>query len=484
MPMNLERDGRMFLFSSYAFRFTRCEACSSGECSSLSHCTRCLTVAFCNVDCQRASWPKHKLECRSRGAHTLAKLQARADNGDGAALADLGLIYFRGLCGQAANLDVAASTWARAAALGNEAGARLLAEFAPSTDVSATAPADAHAPPRLTLEEQDVKLSAAARAANAGHAACAIALYEACTTGPARILEARALWGLGTIYLMGQGLPEDEKRGAAYLRAAADAAVAAGVAGEPGANKVEAEMLSVLAQDEFFARHAESDGAATDADDAFALSMRASSVSRTLPLVERVWSLDPAEVSPFHCAVLAAGYAMGVGLPCDGDKAALWVDRAFTHPPKEGVADREAADARQSDALILLRGTSARLHNVSSPHRDRFNGAMAALHRRIAVAWAGSRTDSSATAAWWVAQQALHSARQGNAPFGPALKALKHAAAEGSGCAAHVLYTAYHTGTDGVVRSPAAAANWAARCSALGHSVGAGHHGDDSHGAH
>jgi hypothetical protein len=54
--------------------------------SKLQNCKGCLMVCYCSVECQRASWPMHKLVCAERGKHHadfLAECHAR---GFGAAL--------------------------------------------------------------------------------------------------------------------------------------------------------------------------------------------------------------------------------------------------------------------------------------------------------------------------------------------------------------------------------------------------------------
>jgi hypothetical protein len=41
-----------------------CSACGSTDGYKLA-CTRCKAVWYCNIDCQRADWRKHKVVCRA-----------------------------------------------------------------------------------------------------------------------------------------------------------------------------------------------------------------------------------------------------------------------------------------------------------------------------------------------------------------------------------------------------------------------------------
>lgn len=40
-----------------------CERCG-GACTPVKKCARCLSVAYCSVECQKADWRTHKPECR------------------------------------------------------------------------------------------------------------------------------------------------------------------------------------------------------------------------------------------------------------------------------------------------------------------------------------------------------------------------------------------------------------------------------------
>ena len=47
-----------------------CAECGSmaEEDASLKACKSCMLVKYCNADCQRKHWPKHKKECKQRAA--------------------------------------------------------------------------------------------------------------------------------------------------------------------------------------------------------------------------------------------------------------------------------------------------------------------------------------------------------------------------------------------------------------------------------
>lgn len=450
---------RVFNFSSYIFRFMCCDACGSGEYPSLSPCSRCLSVAYCNVECQRAAWPTHKRVCRACGALTLAALQSRADKGDGAALADLGIVHFRGHCGVEASPGDAEAAWSRGTAVGHLSAKMYLAEFAPGT----TSPRAWTAPryQAIALESQRAWLSEAALAADAGDDEKAIALYDKCVASPSFPAAACALRGLGLIYAHGEHVPRDVKCAVRCWLAAADAAAAARATELSEIAEVEAEALAGVAFLEF---------ADQETMNSVVAPKRVQAVRRAHPLIALAWSLEPGEVSPFLCAVLASGYATGSGVPCDIHEAETWMARAFT-PPPAGPDDRSAVDSRQSDAMLTLRDALSCMHEIGAENFGRFRDLVVQHHLRVAAAWDGSKTDTSRTTTWWLAQQALGNAREGRAPFHVAHASLAIAAAEGMGCAAFILYLAYETGTDGVEPSPALAARWAACCKALGHGL-------------
>jgi sulfatase maturation enzyme AslB (radical SAM superfamily) len=35
---------------------------------SLKACKSCMLIRYCNADCQKSHWPKHKKECKQRAA--------------------------------------------------------------------------------------------------------------------------------------------------------------------------------------------------------------------------------------------------------------------------------------------------------------------------------------------------------------------------------------------------------------------------------
>lgn len=397
-------------------------------------------------------------------------LQEREDRGDGAARADHGIISFRGLCRLKVDPEDAAARWTLGATGGNAICVKLLAETsAPGASIGAPLARSAPLPSRVRAQNSK-RLEAVDAIDKRNDAARAIKLYEECAAGPSDVLRARALYGLALIYSQGQGGQlSDPGRARAYLRAAADAAVASGVAGEPRAATTEAEMLSMLVQRDI-TDCSDSDGLGEDPT----TPLRSSFLCRTLPLITRAWGLDPSQVSTFLSAMLAVGYAVGAGAPCDPDKALLWVERSFSSLPPVDHYMRAAVDARQNDALGALQKAPTHLASKpeSAPLLPRFNEAVRLLHVRIAKTWAGSRTNTMRTAAFWLARKALEDAHAGRDTFAAARTALELAADEGVGCAAHMLYTAFYEGAHGAEPCPAAAARWAARCHALGHGMG------------
>jgi len=42
---------------------TRCDACGKVTSAALQRCSRCHKATYCNRDCQKAHWAKHKLVC-------------------------------------------------------------------------------------------------------------------------------------------------------------------------------------------------------------------------------------------------------------------------------------------------------------------------------------------------------------------------------------------------------------------------------------
>ena len=45
-----------------------CAECGKGGVVSLKACKACMSVRYCNADCQRNHWPTHKKECKQRAA--------------------------------------------------------------------------------------------------------------------------------------------------------------------------------------------------------------------------------------------------------------------------------------------------------------------------------------------------------------------------------------------------------------------------------
>lgn len=41
-----------------------CHCCQKTSDEKLPTCSRCKIVGYCNRECQRKDWPKHKLECK------------------------------------------------------------------------------------------------------------------------------------------------------------------------------------------------------------------------------------------------------------------------------------------------------------------------------------------------------------------------------------------------------------------------------------
>lgn len=474
-------------FASYAFRITRCDSCNASKGSMLSHCTRCLSVAFCDEACQRKAWPEHKRECRSLGIEVLQNLQARANIGDGAALADLGIVYSAGYLRVAANGGDAALAWARGAALGNESAARFLAARASESPDAAlditpsirgsgsTSSTESGArlesrPSVALIASLDTTLKSARAAADSNDIDRAIALYQECTASSYHTCAAQALYGLGLIYLHhgragASSGPPDEKLALSFFNAAADAAVAGGLAGEPRAASAEAKMLAEIVLCDYKLVFAGYPGDAAPASE-----LRSSVLARSLPVLLRAWSLDGAAVSPYLCALVAVGYATGAGARLDMHEAREWTSRSFSPAPMISW-NRSAFDTRQLAALSTLRDAHEYLLSIDAPRAGEFWGGIHRLIDRVAREWAGSRTDTSREISWFCARGALSSARDGVTPFATAHNMLKLAAAEDSGCAACKLYIAYNTGSDGIARNAPTAARWAARCRALEHSI-------------
>ena len=192
-------------------------------------------------------------------------------------------------------------------------------------------------------------------------------------------------------------------------------------------------------------------------------------ISRIIPLVERAWSLQPTLVSPALCALIAAGYSSGVGIPTDITVALIWTARVFRPCPDLPVMPVD--DARMGDALLLLWNASGFLFRKESPHAKSFELGVYDLYDRIQKSWAGSRTDTIRHAVWGLAKETLRRARVAGGSWPDAHAALERAAKEGSGCAAASLYTACRDGADGMAQSSAEAARWAERCTELGHSI-------------
>ena len=450
-------------FESFAFAFNCCHSCGADTGLSLSVCTKCLSVAYCDSKCQRHMWPTHKLTCRANGDATLSSLRIRADAGDTKAIADLKVVLSRGLCNtltpQAAPTPVPTPTPPAANA---KASKKLSTPPPPPPPAKASKKLSAAALLKSQSEKHlnQVQLSAGEAAANSGDFATALSIYEKLGVGTApTVISSSALYYLSKMYHLGQGVPVDYLRSHAYTRAAVDAAAAAGARGESGAAFIEARALSQLSYDDYFGLNGSIDPAT--------FYKRAAVNLRVFKYIERAWALAPIEVSPALVAVVAIGYLKGCGVELNIDRSVLWVSRAWSPPPYR-TSERRSSDARQSSAINELWS----MCQPSAAAPPRFEAAVIALCARIADKWADSNLKAARDATWILARHLLRS-RFEKTPSGwaPINHALERAAKEGCGCAAADLHVAYRDGINGVTCSKLKAAKWAERCAELGHSV-------------
>lgn len=65
---------------AYCFETFQCLHCGSRDTTVLCKCSRCLSAWFCNTDCQRKAWPKHKNSCNKK-AHVCSSTRSRTRRG-------------------------------------------------------------------------------------------------------------------------------------------------------------------------------------------------------------------------------------------------------------------------------------------------------------------------------------------------------------------------------------------------------------------
>lgn len=74
---NAPRDSGVSSGSVVSSSCTRCHTPPS-EGSKLHVCAGCQTAAYCGVECQRAHWPSHKLDCKALGKMHERSVESRA----------------------------------------------------------------------------------------------------------------------------------------------------------------------------------------------------------------------------------------------------------------------------------------------------------------------------------------------------------------------------------------------------------------------
>ena len=238
------------MFSSFAFTYTHCDACKARSHIALGSCSMCLSAGYCGITCQTAAWPLHKKECRAKGAAVLAALHIRSSSGDGAALADLGILHNRGMCRLEKSPQKAAAAWARGAAIGHAGCSALLSKLVSDGTIGVPPDPSAFVECPVPKPKTIALLDAGQACLDAEDYERALSIYESCAVGPPCVVTARGLAELSSIYRLGMGVPVDVARAAAYTRAAVDAAVAAHVKCEADADWYLCHNLVELAYDD------------------------------------------------------------------------------------------------------------------------------------------------------------------------------------------------------------------------------------------